>query len=37
MPTEVILCPTSCEAARDALGPPGTGLDVQFGCESILI
>ncbi|MBW2462626.1 MAG: hypothetical protein JRH11_13335 [Deltaproteobacteria bacterium] len=37
MPTEVILCPTSCEMAREALGPPDTGIDVQLGCASILI
>jgi hypothetical protein len=37
MPTRVFLCPASCEYAQGELGPEGTGLDVQLGCDSILI
>lgn len=36
-PTEVVLCPASCDLARAELGPDGTGLEVRFGCDSILI
>lgn len=36
-PSAVILCETSCALARDRVGPEGTGVSVQFGCETILI
>ena len=36
-PTEVILCPASCERAREDLTAPEHGIEVLFGCESILI
>ncbi|NOY93642.1 MAG: hypothetical protein GXP55_20850 [Deltaproteobacteria bacterium] len=36
-PTQVILCPTSCDAAQATLAEPDTGLDVQLGCASLLI
>jgi len=36
-PTQVLLCPASCDFARAELGPEGTGIDVQLGCASILI
>ena len=36
-PTQIILCPTSCMHAQSVVVGTGTGLDVQFGCESIPI
>lgn len=36
-PTEILLCPTSCDDARARVVGTATGLDVQFGCQSILI
>lgn len=36
-PTQIILCPTSCTDARATVVGPTDGLDVQFGCQSILI
>ncbi len=36
-PTEVLLCPASCDFVRAQVGPEGTGVDVQLGCESFLI
>jgi hypothetical protein len=36
-PTEVILCPTSCTSAQMEVVGAGTGLDVQFGCQSVLM
>ncbi len=36
-PTEVVLCPASCDQARAELTEEGTGIDVRFGCDSILI
>lgn len=36
-PTQLILCPATCEAAREALSAPGTGIEVLFGCDSVLI
>jgi hypothetical protein len=36
-PTQVILCPSSCDAAQATLAEPDTGLDVQLGCASLLI
>lgn len=36
-PTQVILCPTSCDVARTALSTPDSGIDVQLGCASLLI
>ena len=36
-PTQVVLCPTSCDAAQATLAAPETGLDVQLGCASLLI
>jgi hypothetical protein len=35
-PTRVILCPSSCESARDDTAVEG-GIDVIFGCDSVLI
>jgi len=37
VPTQVILCPGSCDEAQATLGEPDTGLDVQLGCASLLI
>ena len=34
-PTQVILCPTSCDRARVEVRTPGAGLDVSFGCDTI--
>ncbi len=34
-PTRIILCPASCELARDQVTGPGTGVDVRFGCDSV--
>jgi hypothetical protein len=36
-PSEVRLCPTSCDLARDRVGGEGTGIFVRFGCETLLI
>ncbi len=36
-PTHIVLCPSSCTAAQAEVTGPSTGLDVQFGCESIVI
>lgn len=36
-PMNIVLCPTSCDDARGQVVGPGTGLDVQFGCQSILM
>lgn len=36
-PSHILLCPTSCTAAQSMVVGAGTGLDVQFGCQSILI
>lgn len=37
-PTKVILCPASCDAAQAAVTTAGgAGVDVQFGCDSLLI
>lgn len=36
MPTRVILCPSSCDLARERVSDGGTVL-VQFGCETLLI
>ena len=35
MPTEVRLCPASCDLARAEVVSPETGLDVLFGCVSV--
>jgi hypothetical protein len=36
-PTQISLCPTSCTDAQERVMGPDTGLDVQFGCDSILM
>lgn len=37
-PTQVLLCPASCEQAQDVLSEAGTAsVGVQFGCDSLLI
>ncbi len=37
-PTEVRLCPSSCEDVQDVLRESGSaGIDVQFGCDTLLI
>ncbi|AKF07499.1 hypothetical protein DB32_004648 [Sandaracinus amylolyticus] len=36
-PTRVILCPSSCEFAREETAETSGGLDVIFGCQSIPI
>ena len=37
-PTQVILCPTSCDTAQEAVrSAGGASVDVQFGCDSLLI
>jgi hypothetical protein len=36
MPSSVILCPTSCEAVQPT-GGSETGIDVEFGCATVLI
>ncbi|MBX3245842.1 MAG: hypothetical protein KF901_01530 [Myxococcales bacterium] len=37
-PTEVRLCPASCEEAQEVLRREGSaGIDVQFGCDTLLI
>ncbi len=37
-PTEVLLCPASCEQAQDVLSEAGSAsVGVQFGCDSLLI
>ncbi|MAQ16812.1 MAG: hypothetical protein CMN30_18720 [Sandaracinus sp.] len=36
-PGEVILCPTSCDAARDEITTTDHGVSVLFGCDTILI
>lgn len=36
-PTRVILCPSSCDFAREETATTSGGLDVVFGCDSILI
>lgn len=36
-PTRIFLCPTSCDFAREEIVEEGTGLDVVFGCESIVL
>ncbi|MDQ3034829.1 MAG: hypothetical protein M3Y87_20635 [Myxococcota bacterium] len=36
-PTRVILCPSSCDFAREETATTSGGLDVVFGCASILI
>ena len=36
-PSAIVLCPASCDAARVELAEPGTGIEVRFGCDSILI
>ena len=36
-PTKVTLCPSSCEAAQDAVGPGKPGhIEVLFGCSTIV-
>jgi hypothetical protein len=35
MPRSIVLCPASCELARDQVTGPGTGVDVRFGCDSV--
>lgn len=38
MPTSVVLCPASCDFARlETATASGGGIDVLFGCESVLI
>lgn len=36
-PTQILLCPTSCTDAQARVVGPDAGLDVQFGCDSMLI
>lgn len=36
-PTQIFLCPASCEFAQAEVTEPGTGLNVLFGCDSILM
>ncbi len=36
-PTEIRLCPATCEFAQSEITEPGTGLNVLFGCDSILM
>jgi hypothetical protein len=36
-PTQILLCPTSCTDAQERVVGPDAGLDVQFGCDSMLI
>lgn len=36
-PTQIILCPLSCDLAQHEVVGTGTALDVQFGCDSIVI
>lgn len=36
-PTQILLCPASCDTAQTEVVGPDTGLDVQFGCQTILI
>lgn len=36
-PTRVILCPSTCDFAREETATTSGGLDVVFGCESVLI
>lgn len=36
-PTRVILCPSTCDFAREETADTEGGLDVVFGCDSILI
>ncbi|HSN98958.1 MAG TPA: hypothetical protein VLS89_11755 [Candidatus Nanopelagicales bacterium] len=36
-PTKVMLCPASCDAARDEVGPGKDGrIEVLFGCETVV-
>jgi hypothetical protein len=35
-PTRIFLCPASCELAQAEVTEPGTGLNVLFGCESVV-
>lgn len=35
-PTRVILCPASCDLAKDQVTSGGGGVDVLFGCETIV-
>ena len=37
VPTQIRLCPTSCTDAQERVVGVDAGLDVQFGCDSILI
>ena len=36
-PTMVELCPASCDRAHELVTGPGTALQVEFGCQSLLI
>lgn len=36
-PTQILLCPASCDTAQAEVVGPDTGLDVQFGCQTIII
>jgi hypothetical protein len=36
-PTRVTLCPTSCELAQQGAGSADGGVDVEFGCETVLL
>ena len=36
-PTQILLCPTSCTDAQAQIVGPESGLDVQFGCQSMLM
>jgi hypothetical protein len=35
-PTRIFLCPASCDLAQAEVTEPGTGLNVLFGCESVV-
>ncbi len=35
-PRVIALCPTTCETARREISGPNTGLDISFGCETLL-
>lgn len=36
-PTQIFLCPSTCEFAQGEITEPGTGLNVLFGCDSVLM
>lgn len=35
MPSSIILCPATCEVAREQVTTVETGIDVRFGCDSV--